>query len=70
MKKFENLGRRLSKEEQKKVKGGYYARCVCIGSDGVWVYTRMPSCYETYEDIATYCRSGVGSCSGSCYNQA
>lgn len=72
MKKFEMLGRILSKTEQKKIKGGVvYGGCTCVGSTGVWTYTqRTPTCHEQYEDKITYCRSGEASCWGSCVNLA
>jgi len=38
MKKFENLGRSLSKEEKKMITGGLYptTECVCTGGDLSW----------------------------------
>ena len=75
MKKLENLGRSLSKKEQKKIIGGFVdpgdgggggTHCECDGSVGAWTYTSMPTCAGALQDIRTYCRSGFGHCSGSC----
>jgi len=60
MKKFESLGRNLSKEEQKNLIGGYYATVSCTNQVGTWGYTSMPTCAEIAHDTALYCRDGQG----------
>ncbi len=78
MKKFENLGRSLSKTEQKQIIGGddlrwdgssdpngRAASCSCTHMVGTWVYTSTPSCGEVIQDMYTYCRGGAH-CSGTC----
>ena len=69
MKKFENLGRSLSKDEQRRIKGGDeelgnpdVRTGYCVGSTGCWLYG-SPVYYSTCQaDIAIYCGSGHGSC--------
>ncbi len=71
MKKFESLGKRLSKAEQSRIQGGAFGGCTCIGSIGTWTYTqRTPTCHEEYQDKITYCRSQDATCWGSCVNLA
>lgn len=68
--RFKNLGRALSKNEQKEIRGGeQQAGCECQGSIGEWIYNNeTPTCYERYQDVQTYCRSGVAQCWGGCVN--
>jgi len=62
MKKFENLGRNLTKNEQKKISGGAWS-CSCSGGQvGSWTYTSTPTTQGMINDINTYCTYG-GSCS-------
>ena len=68
MKKLQNLGKTLNKEEQKKIMGGTndggptVVRGRCTGSTGEWTYG-SPVWYITcWNDIDTYCSSGAGQC--------
>jgi hypothetical protein len=72
MKKLESVGRSLSKQEQKMIKGGtedepglakYGA---CIGSVGCWTYYDPGVSFATCRaDIQSYCSSGSGICGNS-----
>lgn len=71
MKKFEQLGKSLSKQEQKSIMGGnfppddntLYCSCDCSGSVGSWIYTNGGVNRKSAEDdLGIYCRSGAGSC--------
>ncbi len=71
MKKFENLGKTLSKAEQKNIIGGdyegggagpFFGKCTG-GSEGCWHYTEPVTWQTCLNDIALYCSSGSGVCS-------
>jgi hypothetical protein len=69
MKKLQNLGRALSKQEQKRIMGGDYADPKCSGScDYEWTdyngkkHTTTGTC-KTTDRGTCYCSNGVGSCS-------
>jgi len=66
MKKIENLGRTLSKSEQKNVIGGLRpCTCTCEGgTGGSWFYNYEPSQSEIAEDIDDYCSTQTASCTG------
>jgi len=77
MKKFENLGRMLSKEEQKHILGGdapgddgrgvEAAWCTNMENPGCWYYTPLKATYAKCQaDIQTYCSSGTGNCGSVC----
>lgn len=69
MKKLENFGRKLSKEEQRNLmggnppdEGGTIRTGYCINSVGCWHY-QTPVYHSTCQtDIAIYCSSGQGAC--------
>jgi hypothetical protein len=66
MKTIQNLGRTLTKLEQKNIVGGAVrTTCTCEGSVGEWFYdTDQPVLRSTLiRDVQTYCRSGSGRCS-------
>lgn len=64
MKKFQNLGRSLTKDEQKKLLGGAWS-CSCSGGQpGSWYYENTPTVPQMIADINTYCSSG-----GSCHQE-
>lgn len=53
----------LTRDEMKKVMGGrVWWACSCIGSVGSWEYTSEPTTEQRGRDVATYCRSGNGTC--------
>lgn len=74
MKRFKQLGKNLSRDEQKLVVGGNilppaeddkkYCSGYCSGSTGSWTYTSPTgvSRESCSADIQTYCRSGAGGC--------
>ncbi len=75
MKKFENLGRKLSKEEQKYFRGGTEEESHCIGLfcedngyESCWHSTRTVAilCDEVYPNCQN-CSGGSVVCSG-CYS--
>jgi hypothetical protein len=60
MKKLENLGRVLNKEEQKKIIGGRIAVCTCNGSDMdtvVCACVGFTQCFNCNVAAAQYCTS-------------
>jgi hypothetical protein len=66
MKKFEGLGRSLSKEQQKRIVGGACS-CTCSGgSTGSWTYDNnaQPSDSQIRRNVGDYCGSGSATCSG------
>ena len=66
MKKLQNLGKSLSKQEQKMIIGGYMkCSCTCSISRGSWTYDNgaQPPNQSLLNDIAAYCKYG-GNCNG------
>ncbi len=75
MKKYEQLGKKLTREEQKAVGGGFtqVANTMCTCGGG---YPPFPvcgsSCYDVYNQCYTYCLGSVddyGTCTfaGGCW---
>ncbi|HYF29549.1 MAG TPA: hypothetical protein VD993_00370 [Chitinophagaceae bacterium] len=71
MNKFQTLGKPLSRQEQKSIRGsgedddpgGGACYGTCIGSVGCWSYNEPVSWSTCLQDIQTYCSSGSGTCS-------
>lgn len=64
MKKLQNLGKVLSKAEQKRIVGGGYGTtiyCWCTEQVGCWSDTTSSSVEEAKRAIAVYCKGG-GDC--------
>lgn len=60
MKKLENLGRALNKDEQKKIMGGRIMVCTCDGSDMdtvVCACVGIIQCFNCGVAAASYCKS-------------
>lgn len=60
MKKLQNLGRALNKEEQKKIIGGRIVVCTCNGSDMETVVcgcVGFSQCFNCHVAAAQYCQS-------------
>ncbi len=70
MKKIENLGKSLSKSQQRLVSGGVVSPCHCTcsgGTGGSWQYNYEPYGSTISKDIADYCSTGAATC-GGCTN--
>jgi hypothetical protein len=69
MKKFESLGRSLTKAEQRNIKGGgddpngYANYGKCSHQVGCWHYIQSVSWQTCLTDLGIYCADGQGTCS-------
>jgi natural product precursor len=62
MKRLENLGRSLSKNEMKKILGGSCS-CTCTNRVGSWTYDNngQPPTHVITNDVNDYCGTNAGS---------
>lgn len=69
MKKIENLGKSLSKSQQRLVSGGVATpcHCTCSGGTGSWQYNYEPNGSTIASDIKASCSTGAATC-GGCTN--
>ena len=67
MKRLENFGVRLTRNEMKNIGGGVVpapCRCSCSGSTGTWSYNYEPNGATIAKDIKDYCSTNTANCSG------